>query len=503
MSQPDRESPGFGIVTGLVRRRYRVMLPFLLLLPIAVLVFSLAQENRYSASASVLFQDLGAISSDSSVLASESPEREAATSVGLLSLDETRRRVATRLGGERSLAEDVEVAAQGESNLLSIEATDASPTRAARTANAFAREYVAIRRTIERRGAAEQEESIRRELESLSLEDREGPVGEQLSEELTRLELRQSGSSVGAQIVSSAEPPSSPSSPKPVRNTLLGGILGVFLAVGAALLFDRLDPRVKDPDEIESTLERPILGLVRQSRDLARMPIGRGPPGTHSDDFIALRAYLHHVQQDRNIQSVLITSGAARDGKTTISWNLAVAAASPSSRVLLVEADLHQPRIGAALGMEPERGLGQVLDGTAILSDVIHDVAIESTGNGRAPANVLSVVFAGQRPGKHPDPTDWERLAEAVSEIKRDFDLLLIDTPPMVMVPETIPLVSTVDGVIVVSRLGNTPRSALARLRDQLTNMEAPVVGAIVNSVARDDAYAYGYGYGYYARDLS
>jgi succinoglycan biosynthesis transport protein ExoP len=484
--QQQAETPNFHTVRGLLRRRWRVMLPFVLV-PAAALAFSLTQEEKYSATASILFRDVGA----ASLIASEDPERETATNIELLS-EETKASVEARLGGDDATAAEVTVAQAGQSNVLKVTATDASPNVASRTANAYAGEYVAFRRRRDLEEVRAELEYVREELRTLPISQRRGPEARDLRRELRRLEFQASRTSGPARVVSPAQRPSSPVSPKPVRNTIIGAIVGLFLAAIAAVLFERLDPRLRTPKEAEAALERPILGLIRRSRRLSR-PARDSVPPIDFDEFVALRSYLRYGSRNGDIRSVLITSGATGDGKTTVAWNLASAAAAPGRKVLLVEADLRDPSLAAELGAAPKRGLDEVLAGNASLDDVVQDVAVRSGENGGSPARIVSVVFAGERTRVTADLVAWERLGALIEQAQEEYDLVVIDTAPIVSVPDAVPLLSHVAGVIVIGRLGTTPRAALARLREQLEAVDAPTVGVVVNSVGKDAAYGYGY----------
>jgi capsular exopolysaccharide synthesis family protein len=475
------ERPDLHAAGGLLRRRYPVMLPFLLV-PLAALAFSLNQTKRYDASASILF-------SDKSNIASADPEREAATNVQLLSLEEIQRGVKQRLAGTGPAADQVDAKQDGAANVLSITATDPSAERAARTANAYAGAYVAFRRSTAQQKILEEERFVRSELKRLGDSPTTRNRARSLRERLRRLEFDRSQENGGAQIVQAATPPGSPSSPKPVRNTVIGGVVALFLALVSAMLFERLDPRMLSPKEVERTLGRPILGLVRKSRALARAPLGGRPLPADVDDFLALRAHLRYLSSERGIRSVLVTSSADGDGKTTIAWNLARVAAGPDSRVLFVEGDLRNPTLAHTLGLDPERNLTRVLDGTAGLSEVTQEVALPSAENGRVPPRIVAVALAGGVPTRSTDTLGWERLGTAVHEAERDFDLIVIDTAPILLVPDAIPLLSQVGGVLVVGRLRRTPRVALARLKEELDTVGAPTLGAVVNAVGKDATY--------------
>jgi Mrp family chromosome partitioning ATPase len=475
--------PDFHAAGGLLRRRYRVMLPFLLI-PIAALAFSLNQEERYTASASILF-------SESESLASDDPDREAATNVELLKLDEIKRPVEQRLGDTK--AEEVDASQSGTANVLTISATDPSAEHAARTANAYASAYIAFRRTTARRELLAEQQFVRNEIARLGSGEFARARERRLEKRLRRLEFTRSRETGGVREVQAATAPGSPSSPKPVRNTVIGAIVALFLAILAALLFERLDPRMLTPREVENTLERPVLGLIRKSRALARGPVGTKPAAADVDDFLALRAHLRYLESDRNVRSVLVTSSAEGDGKTTVAWNLARVAAGHDSKVLFIEGDLRHPILARALGLNPDLNLARVLDGSAALPEVTQEVALPSTDNGRTAPGIVAVALAGAEPARSTDALAWERLGGAVRQAEREFDLIVIDTAPILLVPDAIPLLGSVGGVVVVGRLRRTPRAALARLKEQLDTVGAPTLGAVVNSVGKDAAYGYGY----------
>jgi capsular exopolysaccharide synthesis family protein len=481
-ARPDLHTAG-----GLLRRRYPVMLPFLLI-PIAALAFSLSQEERYTASASILF-------SDKENIASDLPEREAATNVELLTLDEIKRGVDQRLAGTGPVAEKVDARQEGTANVLTITATDPSPERAARTANAYGGAYIAFRRKTAQQELLAEKRFVEDEIKRLgnSNSKRARARTRELQRRLRRLTFDRSRERGGAREVQAATPPSSPSSPKPIRNTVIGGIVALFLALLTALLFERLDPRMLTPKEVERTLGLPILGLIHKSRALARAPVGGKRAPADVDDFLALRAHLRYLESDRSIRSVLVTSSAEGDGKTTIAWNLAWVAAGQDTRVLFVEGDLRHPTLANALGLDPEQSLARVLDGSAALPDVTQEVALPSTENGRLPPRVVAVALADAASTRSTDALAWERLGAALQEAERHFDLIVIDTAPILLVPDAIPLLSQVSGVVVVGRLRRTRRVALARLKEQLDTVAAPTLGAVVNSVAKDSSYGYGY----------
>ncbi len=209
-----------------------------------------------------------------------------------------------------------------------------------------------------------------------------------------------------------------------------------------------------------------------------------------------LRANLRYFNVDRAVKSVLVTSAAPGDGKTTVAWNLALAAAGGGAKVIVLEADLRHPRFAAAtIGIYRGKGLSTVLAGDVSLEDAVQHVPVPDDANGSSP-RTMDVLFAGPLP---PNPTDLlesERMQSLLEKVEGEYDLVIVDTPPTAVVPDAVPLVGRVGGVIVVGRIGKTNREALVSLRDQLQHLNAPTLGVVVNAIGRD-AVGYGYGYGY------
>src|SRR5207244_8023755 len=183
----------------------------------------------------------------------------------------------------------------------------------------------------------------------------------QRAEQLQILAALQTGN---AELVQPANVPTTPSSPTPTRDAILGLIIGILLGLGLAVLLERLDRRLKDPKEISEAFDRPILGAIPESRAIANADHDpqRLAPG-EAEAFRMLRANLRYFNVDRQINSVLITSSAPADGKSTVAMHLASAAAGAGAKVLLMEADLRHPTLARRLGLPHDRGLSQVLAG--------------------------------------------------------------------------------------------------------------------------------------------
>ncbi|HEX8066711.1 MAG TPA: polysaccharide biosynthesis tyrosine autokinase [Thermoleophilaceae bacterium] len=508
MTTHQRDEQGGALaLLHILRRRIGVVLACALLLPGAALAFSLAQEKQYSASSSLLFRDP---QFDQKLFGStvfepiRDPAREAETNVKLVSLDVVADRTARALTGRRLTKGDVQskvtVQPEGKSDVVSITATDHDPRFAARLSNLFAEQYIAFRRDADRSKIYSAQQLIERQIGRLPEPQRTGERGRSLRERAEQLQILASLQTGNAELVQTASPPTAASSPNPVRNTVLGLGLGVLLGLGLAILLERLDRRLKDPKEIADAFDRPILGAIPESRAIATadQDAKRLAPG-EAEAFRMLRANLRYFNVDSEVRSVLITSSSPGDGKSTVAMHLASAGAAAGSRVALIEADLRHPTLARRVGLPPERGLSQLLAGEiGTLRDAAHSVPVAGRRRGDPDFRTMDVVVSGPIP---PNPTDLiesERMHEVMQEASREYDLVVVDTPPTSVVSDAIPLVKQVSGVIVVCRLAKTTRESAYHLRNQLANLEANTLGVVINSAGRGRGYHhYGYGYGY------
>lgn len=504
---PDRDK-GLSLRTTLtvLRRRVPILLMCLVGVPVSALAFSLLQEKQYTAEASLLFRDPAfdqKLFGSTFVEPSRDPAREAATNIKLVSLDAVAARTARAMPEDltpENVSDKVEVAAEGQSDVASVKAVDTNPALAARLANTFVEQYIEFRREADRSKIGEARELIQSQLDALTPDERAGPRGRAIREGMEQLELLASLQTGNAELVQEAEVPRSPSSPDTVRNIALAIVLGLVLGVGLAFLLERLDRRVRDPKELEELFERPLLAFIPESRALARGGPTRGQPlpTGEQEAFRMLRANLRYFSVDRSVRSVLVTSAAPGDGKSTVSWNLALAAAGAGTRVLLIEADLRHPTVAAAAtNLAAGPGLSTVLAGQVDLAGAVQKVVLASHRSGGAPHRMMEVVVAGPLPPNPVDLIESERMRIVLREAEERYELVVIDTPPTSVVSDAIPLIREVSGVMVVARIGKSMRESLIQLKKQLEHLDARTLGVVVNALKADSgAYGYGYGYG-------
>jgi polysaccharide biosynthesis transport protein len=453
---------------------------------------SLTKEKRYSASASLLFRDPGLdqkLFGSSYLPPSRDPDREAATNVQLVSLEVVADRAARRLGSGLdgpTVRRMIHVHSAGRSDVVAVTAEARDPRIAARLANVFADEYVGFRRDADRAKVREAEQLVESQLANVSGPDRNGAQARSLRERAEQLRVLAALQTGNAELVQRALPPTSPSSPKPIRSGALGLALGLLLGCVLALVRERLDRRLRDPEEIESALGLPVLASVPESRALRDPESGaRALPAVEAESFFLLRAQLRYFNVDRDIRSVLITSASPQDGKSTVAFHLALAAArAGDGPVVLLEADLRRPTLAEQHGLARGPGLAELLT---------HDLALEDVAQAGAasedPSQQLDVIVAGTTP---PNPFELVE-SQRMDLLSERYAFVVVDTPPTVSVSDAIPLMRRVSGVIVVARLGKTTRDVAADLSRQLRNLHAPALGVVSNGVplGRTGDYAY------------
>jgi polysaccharide biosynthesis transport protein len=480
-----------------LRRRLGVVVLCTILVAASALAFSVIQEKQYAASASLLFRDPQldqAVSGGNVLPPVGNAEREGSTNLRLLSLPVIAERTAERMDvGLERVAGKVAVEPQGDSDVFSVTATDPDPVFAARLANSFAREYVEFRRQADRRALQLTQDLVRRQLEELTPTQRQEPRGEALEARLEQLEVVASLQTGNAELVQTAGVPSTPSEPKPIRNTVLGGVLGLLLGILIAFLLERLDRRLKDPAEVGRIFDRPVLAAIPESDEIknATSAVAMKPSGV-GEAFRMLHANLRFFDFDTPVRSVAITSPGPEEGKSTVAWNLAAAAAAAASRVLLIDADLRHPAFESRYGISAP-GLTAVLTGGEPAESIVSVPVTPGAGDGPA----MHVLPAGVLP---PNPTDLllsDRMRWLIGEATARYDLVVIDTPPTSIVSDAIPVVKEVSGVIVVTRVGRTPREAAIHLSHQLENLGARVLGVVANGLSGREPGYYGYAYGY------
>ena len=266
---------------------------------------------------------------------------------------------------------------------------------------------------------------------------------------------------------------------------------------------ERLNRRLRDPEEAQEAFGLPVLGTVPESKAIAASNEGETAaelPFMENEAFRMLRASLRYFNVDRDMHTVLVTSHSAGVGKSTVAWNLARVAAT-SAKVVIVEADLRKPTLGRQHGLRMGPGLAEVLTHQVGLDEAIQSKPIAAAGNGGEGGEIeMDAIIAGALPPNPAELVESQAMSEALAELRERYELVVLDTAPVGVVSDAFPLLGQVDGTIVVARMGVSTRDEAERLREQLGRLDAPVLGLVANGLKLSRGGKYGYGYygGYY-----
>lgn len=292
-------------------------------------------------------------------------------------------------------------------------------------------------------------------------------------------------------VVDHAEIPQVPVSPRPLVNIALAVLIALLVAVAALALRDRLDTTIKSSDVLQRTSKSSTLGIIGYEKDARRHPLivrSRGR-SSRSEAFRSLRTNLQFIGVDRQPKSLVITSCLPNEGKSSTSSNLAITLAQAGWRVLLVDGDLRRPRIPTYLGIEGAVGLTDVLIGRARLEQVI-----QPWGEPR-----LFVLPSGQIPPNPSELLGSRGMRNLLDQVVSEYDIVIIDAPPLLPVTDAATLSAICDGVLLVARYGKTRQEHILRGTELLSSISARIVGTVMNFVpakaSRYDGYGYGYGY--------
>jgi succinoglycan biosynthesis transport protein ExoP len=500
-------------VIAILRRRAGLIGLCFAVTAVAAYGFSKLQQDEYSASASLLFRNPGfaeQLFGTTPTAANPVPTREAATNTKLVGLAVVAERAAQHLKGltASEISGMVSVASEGEAELVSVTATSHDPAQARRVANTFARQFIAFRAETDKSKLLLAQRLAERELARLPLGQQDGARGQALSRGAEKLSILASLQTGNAELVQPASLPTSPSSPKPKRNGILGALLGLLIGLGLAFLLERLNRRIRDPEEARDAFGLPILGTVPESKAIMASNDGTAAPELpflENEAFRMLRASLRYFNVDQSLSTVLITSFGAEVGKSTVAWNLARVAAT-SANVVFVETDLRNPSISRQHGISGP-GLAEILTHQIELDDAIQSKPLVVPGIGATAGNgsgggerSLDVILAGSCPPNPAELIESNTMSDVLARLEERYDLVVIDTAPMGVVSDAFPLLGKVGGVIIVVRMDKTTRDAAEHMRELLEQLEAPTLGIVANAIQTRRGSKYGYGYygGYY-----
>ena len=293
-------------------------------------------------------------------------------------------------------------------------------------------------------------------------------------------------------------------------NLFMAFLVSTLLGISTALLLDTIDTTLRDPQKASLFLGVDVIGTMPIDRTAAQLPRpvvpagaepaltqllpspnSKGYYGTTSRFEEAIRTIRNTIllsDFEGRLRSIAFTSAAPSEGKTTIAAYLGIANADRGKKTLLVDADLRRPSLHSKFGFTPRVGLSNVLTGEMPWQEAI--LPIEGKPN-------LTLLPAG--PGSHrAADLIGPRLSSLLDEFAKDYDLVIIDSPPLLGFAECLQITTAADGVLIVSLAGETKRKAVAAVVSLLQRLRANIIGLILNQVGENtssDGYSY---YGYY-----
>jgi succinoglycan biosynthesis transport protein ExoP len=349
------------------------------------------------------------------------------------------------------LAESVEATVPVGTVILEIAATDRDPARAALIANA---------------------------------------VGQELAKATAELSpQRQDGTkAVQANPIAEAQVPDKASSPKILVNLGVGLIFGLMLGLGIAVLRHILDTKVRNENDVHVLTDSPILGVVAYDQDVSSHPmiLRDQPLAAPSEAVRRLRTNLQFIDLANRPRSIVISSSIPAEGKSTIALNLALSLADSGSRVILIDADLRRPSIAEYVGIEGGVGLTTVLIGRAQVEDVVQPLGKTS----------LDLLPAGQIPPNPSELLGSVAMADLLEQLSGSYDMVLLDSPPLLPVTDAVVLSNLAGGALVVVGADRIHRPQLQQSLESLETAGAHLFGIVMNKIALREAAAYAYGYG-------
>jgi Mrp family chromosome partitioning ATPase len=448
---------------ALVKARAGLLTAVTLVAAGLALVVSLAQSDRYRATAVLLFGGTPGAESlieGASPDTGATPEQTTATNVALASLDTVVVRVKRRLGTDATLDElkdAVDIEAQGRSDLVDLTAEWGTANGAARVATTFAEEVVALRREMART-------EIQRAIDALNQTVLAQPDTEEvavLRERVAQLAALKAAQTSDVRVAERATPPRGASSPRPLLNALVAGLIALLLGFATVVLLARFGGRIHDERELAELIEAPVLARIpevaRSWRELLT-----GVPDEGSSFLEAIQFLRLNVQRSRPAGDgvvLAVTSPSAGDGKTTLVAWLAQSLAFNQAEVVAVDCDLRSPMLHTYF--DASEGVGAGLPNLRVVRATDEDMLL------------LNLT--------RPEP-----LKDMFDELRETADYVLVDTSPVASVAHASAVAAAADGVILVIDLERVRRKDLLVAREELANARAKIIGVVLNRLLGD-----------------
>ena len=281
--------------------------------------------------------------------------------------------------------------------------------------------------------------------------------------------------------------------PKPLQNLVIAGALGLVLGLLCAFLRDYFDRTLRTSEEIQQAFGAPVIGQIPTVRGKDERPrMLWDEEGAFAEAFHSLRANLQYLAVDKPLRRIVVTSASAEQGKTTVCANLAIALAQAGGSVVVIDTDLRRPQLGGVFEVsEWAPGLTSVLVGIASLGAAVREIALPSRDSRGASGRKVAFLPSGPLP---PNPSELmasDHMGEVVESLSTEYETIILDSPPILLVADSVELAKLADGVIVVARSKKATRDEARDLRALADRLGIHVVGLVVTDAAVRSGYGY------------
>jgi capsular exopolysaccharide synthesis family protein len=320
-------------------------------------------------------------------------------------------------------------------------------------------------------------------------------IYEALMQRTKETDIASERKSTNIRVVDQAETPKAPISPNLRRSFMLSLIAGLTLSLGLVFFVDYLDSRLKTPQDLKAYLGVPFLGMVPavpRGKDVGNPLLTDIGPGGFAEAFKTVRTNVLFSSADDGLRSLVVTSAGPGEGKSICSANIAIALAQTGLRVLLVDADMRRPRVHEIFSVPEEPGLSNLLTGNSKASEVIQKTKMDK----------LWVMSAGHIPVNPAELLSSLRFVDFLAALEDHFDWVVLDTPPVLVVSDSMVVANKATGVVFVVGADQTSRNAARNAVEQLQATNANVLGSVLNKadVQRHSHYYSSYYRKEYAR---
>jgi len=486
-----------------LKRRKTTVALFTLVVLAAALISALTKTPIYEGQAQVLLRNRSTDSLFNPATGQPNdPTRAVATEIQIMKSQPVQAAARSQLGYDSTIS----ASPVGQTDVIAVTAHSIQPKNAAAIANAWANAYIEFRRkqAVDDVLAAGSEvqrrvNDLQNQIDRAPGDQRAGLIQQQalFKQRLEQLQVDAALKTGGAQLVTSSSVPTSPVEPRPVRSGILGLVVGLLAGVGLAFLVDYLDDSIKTKEDLDAISGGvPTIGMIPaiadwKSKDAARLISVLEPKSPAAEAYRTLRTSITFLAFDSPMGAIQVTSPSAGEGKSSTVCNLAVALINAGERVILVDCDLRRPRVHKFFDLANDVGFTSVMLKEATLAEALQGVP---------GTDGLRVLTAGPLALNPSELLSSRQTAALMTSLRGEGDFVLVDSAPVLPVTDAMVLAGHVDATLVVCEAGRTTRKDLSRTIELLRQVDATLVGSILNGVALGSAY--GYAYRYYREEL-